>query len=315
MAKKAHVSEAKKKQLSELDSLLQQNQVIGLADLTNLPSAQLQKIKYKLRGKMQIRVFNKNVTKLALNSHKDKTQGISELIPLLDEGLPAVLLTNEGSFKIAKLVNKSKSKAPAKAGQIAPIDIIIEAGPTQFLPGPMIGEFGQMGIKTMVEGGKISIKEDTKLVKKGNVINAKQADIMSKLGIMPMEIGLKIIGLLEKGVIYNGDLLSIDEKVYLDQLKTAFRESLAVALFIAYPSKETINPLLKKAIYEEKALEKKLNLQFDSAKVERIEEANNDNKKEEVKNVGGIPQYNDEMAKKAQDILEKLKDEDIKHHK
>src|SRR3989338_2019959 len=280
MAKKAHVSEAKKKQLSELDSLLQQNQVIGLADLTNLPSAQLQKIKYKLRGRMQIRVFNKNVTKLALNSHKDKTQGISELIPLLEKGIPAVLLTNEGSFKIAKLVNKSKSKAPAKAGQIAPMDIVIEAGPTQFLPGPMIGEFGQMGIKTMVEGGKISIKDDTTLVKKGNIINAKQADIMSKLGIMP-----------------------------------AFNESLAVSLFIAYPSKETISPLLKKAIYEEKALEKTLNLQFDSAKVERIEEVNNDDKKEEVKSAGGIPQYNDEMAKKAQDIIEKLKDEDIKHHK
>ena len=314
MKKEAHVSEFKKKQLAELESLIQNNKVIGLADITSLPSAQLQKIKFKLRGKMLIKVYNKNVVKIALISHKDRVKGIDNLIPLLDKGIPAVLLTNDAPFKVAKFVNKSKSKAPAKTGQLAPIDIVIPAGPTPFQAGPMIGEFGQMGIKTMVEAGKISIRDDTLLVHKGNSIGQKQADLMSKFGIMPMEIGLKIIALLEDGLVYDGEVLSVDEKVYLDELKKAFIESLGLAIHIGYPSKESIKGLIKKAFKEEKALQERLNIQVDinlnsrpSEKSKEIKEAT------ETRNKGGIVQYSDEMAKKAQEILEKLKDEDLKH--
>lgn len=171
----------------------------------------------------------------------------------------------------------------------------------------------------MVEGGKISIREETLLVHKDKVIGQKQADLMSKLGIFPMEIGLKIIGLLEEGLIYDGEVLSVEEKVYLDELKKAFLESLGLAIHIGYPSKETIRELVKKAFREEKALQNKLNIQIDISESGPSEEKLiEEPKKEEQKttqtvNHGGIPQYSEELAKKAQEVLEKLKDEDLKH--
>jgi large subunit ribosomal protein L10 len=39
-----------------------------------------------------------------------------------------------------KILQKSKSSAPAKAGQTAPNDIYVKAGKTSFAPGPIIGE-------------------------------------------------------------------------------------------------------------------------------------------------------------------------------
>src|SRR3989344_1791931 len=293
MAKKAHVSEQKKKSFAQLESEILKHKIIGLADITNLPSAQLQRIKFKVRDKIKIKVYNKNILKLALKSHKDRIKGLEDLIPFLDKGIPAIVLSDLDTFKMSKLINKSKSKANAKTGQIAPIDIVVPAGPTQFAAGPMIGEFGQMGIKTIVEGGKISIREETTLVPQGKVISAKQADLMSKLGIKPMDIGLKIIGVLQDGLIYEGSILGVDESFYLNELK-------------------------KKAYYEEDALQKKLNLGFESALQEDtslIDDKKQDSKVnvKEVKSHGGIPQYSEEMAQKAQEVIEKMKDEDLKH--
>ena len=49
---------------------------------------------------------------------------------------------------IKPYLEKSKSNAPAKPGQTAPSDLVLPAGETPFTPGPMIGELGQLGIKT-----------------------------------------------------------------------------------------------------------------------------------------------------------------------
>ncbi|MBI2112759.1 50S ribosomal protein L10, partial [Candidatus Woesearchaeota archaeon] len=37
------------------------------------------------------------------------------------------------------MLEKNKSNAPAKPGQVAPKDITVKAGATSFAPGPIIG--------------------------------------------------------------------------------------------------------------------------------------------------------------------------------
>ena len=47
---------------------------------------------------------------------------------------------------------------------------MIPAGPTPFAPGPIIGELGMLKIKAGIEAGKVVIKEDAHVAKKGDVI-------------------------------------------------------------------------------------------------------------------------------------------------
>jgi len=68
--------------------------------------------------------------------------------------MPALLFTKENPFKLYNKLQKSKSSAPAKAGQTAPSEIVVPKGPTPFAPGPIIGELGALGIKTAVENIK-----------------------------------------------------------------------------------------------------------------------------------------------------------------
>lgn len=247
------VSDNKKKEVKELINLMTKYSIIGIVDMENLPSPQLLKMKNQLHGKAVVRMTKARLISVAIDQLKEKIKGIEQLKDYI-RGMPALILTQDNPFKLFKTLQKSKSSAPAKAGQTAPIDIVIQAGPTSFAPGPIIGELGGMGIKTAIEGGKIAIKADKLLVKEGEVINEKAAGLLARLGIEPMEVGLNLIAVLEDGIVFTRKILSVDETEYINNIKMLSGESFNLAIFIGYPCKDTINMLIAKATREANAL-------------------------------------------------------------
>ncbi|MBI2653039.1 50S ribosomal protein L10, partial [Candidatus Woesearchaeota archaeon] len=157
-------------------------------------------------------------------------------------------------FRLSKTLQKSKSPSPAKAGQTAPRDIVVNKGATSFAPGPIIGELALAGIKAGVEGGKVAIKEDTVIVKAGEKIKPKVAEILTRLGIQPMEVGLDLVAVYENGLVYTKDILSIDEAEYKNRLTNASRWAFNLANYVSYPTKETIRLLIGNAYNDAKAL-------------------------------------------------------------
>ena len=144
-------------------------------------------------------------------------------------------------------MKKSRSAAPAKAGQIAPNNIVVAAGQTSFSPGPIIGELGSIGVKTGIEAGKVVIKQDSIVVKEGQMIQSNVATLLTRLGIEPMEIGLNITGVYENGEIYTRKVLDIDEKQFASDLIKCAKDAFNLAFNISYPTKENIDLLIKKA--------------------------------------------------------------------
>src|SRR3989344_5183578 len=249
---KAHVSERKKKEVIKLKRLIKDYPVIGLVDITSLPSPQLQKMRKNLKDDMTIYVSKKRLIQMVLDQSKD-IKGIGELKSYL-RGMPALILSKEDPFKLAKVLRNNKSRAPAKPGQVAPNNILVNKGPTSFAPGPIISELTSVGLKASVEAGKIVIKEDKIVAKEGDIIGPKLADVLAKLKIEPMEVGLNVSAILQGGVIYGKDVLSIDEKQYLENLRVASREAFALGLSVGYVTKENINFLIQRTYNEAKAL-------------------------------------------------------------
>src|SRR3989338_5164634 len=177
-------SEQKKKLVQELARDLDRYPIVGVVNLQNLPAQQLQTMRsmLKLKG-VKLSMTRKKLLYLALSqSKKNNLDQLSAKI----KGMPALLFTNDNPFALNALLVKNKSEAPAKAGQTAPKDIIVKAGSTSFAPGPIIGELGQIGVKAGIENGKVSIKQDSVVVKEGGVINDKVAALLTRLGIEPM---------------------------------------------------------------------------------------------------------------------------------
>jgi len=248
---RAHVSSAKQKAVQDIKELIDYYPVVAIINLENLPAKQLQKMKTKLRKDLEIRVTKKSIIEhaLELSNKKDITKLVPHLI-----GSPALLLSKENPFKIFKLLKQSKSAAAIKAGQITPKDLTIPAGPTPFAPGPIIGELGMLKIKAGIESGKVVIKDDAHVAKKGDVINDKLASLLMRLGVEPMEIGLNLVAAYENGDILTSDVLDIDDKIFIQKIQTAAAEAMNLAIDIAYASNDTILLLIQKSFRESKAI-------------------------------------------------------------
>ena len=246
----------KDKEVESLKTLLSQYSVIGVADMTAMPSLQLQRVRDDLRGKVAVRMSKGRILKLVFSELSSQIKGLDTLAKYI-RGMPALILTNDSPFKLAATLKKSKSKAPAKANQVAPNDIYVEEGATSFAPGPVIGELGALGIKTAIENGKIAIKAKKKVVSEGEVISSQVASILSRLGIEPMEIGINLLATVEDGDVLTKDVLFVDEQEYLDNIQRAAQEAFNLAYNVAWPIPETIELLVKKAQVEALALSKK----------------------------------------------------------
>jgi large subunit ribosomal protein L10 len=249
----AKISQYKRDVVAEIVGKIKEYQIIGIVNMENLPAKQLQKLRANLRGKVYITMTKRKLISIALEQASKDKKGIENLEEFLG-GMPGIIFTNDNPFRLYNLLQKSKSKAFAKPNQIAPDDIHIQAGPTPFAPGPIIGELASIGIKSGVESGKVAIKQDALVAKKGEQIKPKVAEILIRLGIEPMQIGLNIKAVYEDGVIYNGDVLSVDEVEFSNRLSTAGRNAFNLAVYLSYPTKTTIKYLIYKAFTNAKAL-------------------------------------------------------------
>jgi len=305
---KAHVSQAKKNEVESIRELFDKYKIVAIIDMENLPALQLQRMKSKLKDKIVLKLSKKRLIKLAIDQVKNK----KDLEKLKDnlKGMSALLFTNEDPFKLYGLLKKSKSNAPAKPGQIAPKDLIVPAGPTNFPPVPIIGELGQAGLKTEIKEGKVAIREDKLLVKQGEIISAKAADVLSKLGVEPMEIGLNLILTYEDGEFLFKDVLDIDEEEYTNKILICYRDSLNLAVEIGYVSKDTIEMLIRKAYTESNALNGKLNLENIKLETEEKKEPKEEVIEEKVNEiVTNVPI--EEKQEEVIEMKEKVKEEDV----
>lgn len=241
--KTTHVTEEKKKSVKELTELVKSKNIL-IASIKNLPASQIQEITKKLRGKAIVKVPKRNLMVRAIDASgvgqvKDIEQKINDNV--------AVLFSDMDCFELAAELVKNKTPAKAKPGQEAPEDIEVSAGPTELVPGPAISELGAVGILVQIDKGKLTIKQNKVVAKKGEKISQAVADILSKLDIKPFTSSLVPLAgfdAKEKKVYLS---ILIDKEGALKNLKDAFGRALPFAVGLGYTSKETISYLLQKA--------------------------------------------------------------------
>ena len=245
-----HLPAWKKTEVEEIKKNTAKYTLVGLVDMYGIPAAQVQQIRRNLRGKAVIKVMRNTLIEHALKEMGGKVSGLSKFI----SGHSAMIFSNDNPFRLFKQLEKTKTRMAAKAGETAPEDIVVEKGPTSFKPGPIVGELQQAGIPAAIEGGKVKIRETRTIVRKGAVISAKVADVMIKLGIKPMDVGLALQAAFYDGDVYEPSVLAIDETAILGQVRLAAAQAFNLSVHAAIPTKETIVPILTKAVREARSL-------------------------------------------------------------
>lgn len=256
MEKKKHkVSEKKLNNVKELVKLLDKYSTIMIGTTMNLASAQLQKARKTLRGKAEVKYAKKSTALRALDGCKK--EGLDKLKEQVTES-PALVFSNEDPFDLATILSENRFPARAKAGMVSTKEVNIEVGPTDLLPGPVLSEFGAVGIKAGIVGGKIAIKEPKIILKEGDKVTPAIANILMKLDIMPFEAGLdaEIAYDSRDHKVYTG--IKIDKAGTLVQLQEMFSTAYQLAINLGYPNSETISQIIINTGREANALQKVL---------------------------------------------------------
>ncbi len=246
------VAKWKFEEVEKLKSLIESYPVVGIVDMTNIPARQLQNIRAQLRGDVLIRMSKKRLIKLALEKAKreDKILRLKDYL----KGQPALILTKLNPFKLYKILEKNKSPAPAKPNMVAPKDIVVPKGETPFAPGPILTELQAVGIPTKVEKGKVVVTKDVVVAKKGEVISEQLANVLNRLGIEPMEVGLNLLAAYEDGIIYTPEVLAVDSNKVMQDFIEAYRRAVNLSVNSGYLTKETAPVALAKAFIEARML-------------------------------------------------------------
>jgi large subunit ribosomal protein L10 len=222
-----HVAEWKKEEVKELKDLIESHPVVGMADLSDIPAPQLQKMRQSLRGSAKLKMSRKTLMDLALND-SPKTN-VKVLVDHMD-GQPALIFTEMNPFRLYKILEDSKTPAPARAGSIAIDDIVVPKGDTGFMPGPILGELQKIGIPAKIEKGKIVITEDKTIVAEGDVISRDVAGMLTRLDIYPLEVGINLKAAYEDETVYTSDILFIDEDKTVSDVQKAYTQALNLSV-------------------------------------------------------------------------------------
>ncbi len=236
--------------VEEIRRIFSSYPVIAIVGFRGVPSNQMQKIRREFRGKAVIKVVKNTLLEKAIDALGGDFEKLKEFI--YDQ--TAIVATDINPFKLYKMLEETKVPSPLKPGQVSPVDVVVEKGPTPFPPGPIIGELQAAGLPAAIERGKIVIKETVTVVKAGEVVRPEVARALEKLDIKPIRIGLDVRAIYDSGVILTPDVLAIDEEAIKGQIAEAFQKALNLAVNAAYVTEETAEILIMKAVMDAKNL-------------------------------------------------------------
>jgi large subunit ribosomal protein L10 len=247
MAETAYKTKAaswKKELIKSMAENIKSANTVAVLNMKDLPSRQLQVIKEKIDPKVKILMSRKTLMSRALES-----SGRDKAVDLIQhfKGMPAIITSELDAFSLWVLLKSNMSPSAAKGGQEAPFNIIVPAGMTNFAPGPILGELGDVGIKAGINAGKIEIKVDSEVAKEGDIISAQLAALLERLDIKPMKIGLNVVAALEDGTIFMRSELEVDSDELISQIKSLHIDALKLAVGTGLINKETAEIMLRNA--------------------------------------------------------------------
>lgn len=237
----------KVKRVEELSKLFEKYDSALIVNITGVTAPVFHEVRAKLRERGSVvKVVKNTLARLAIERASKKKKGLEKLKEYL-KGQNAVIFTNENVFALKLFLDKNRIPREARAGDIAQDDIVIPAGNTNFAPGPILSLFSKLKIPTSIKEGSIWVSKDTVVAKAGEEISTELADLLKKLGIKPIKVGLDCKVAYTDGVIIPKDLLEIDLDEIKKEIESAVQAAFNLALNSMYPTPETVGFLVSRA--------------------------------------------------------------------
>ena len=239
----------KKDTVSDLHELLTGGETLAVIDIHGVPASAMFGMRAELRGQMSIQVAKKRLMKIAWER---AGFDLADLETLYSSAVQPALVSSSqlNSFEMFSELKKTEAGRAAKAGDVAPTQIVVEKQDTGMPPGPIVGELNSVGIPAKIMGGSVQIQKRTVVLEEGDVFEGDLGLMLSKIGVNPIVTGLRLCGTLEGGTLFEPTTLDIDYEQFEQDLIGYAAGAFNLACNITWFTSQTMPTLLSKASRE-----------------------------------------------------------------
>lgn len=223
---------------SKVVELLEEYPKCFIVGADNVGSKQMQEIRIALRGRAIVLMGKNTMMRKAIRGHLEKNPDLDRLLPHIKNNVGFVF-TNEDLTEIRDLLLANKVKAPAKAGALAPLDVMVVAQNTGM--GPEKTSFFQaLSIPTKITKGTIEIIQDVHLITAGERVGMSEATLLNMLKMSPFTYGLVVQKVYEAGSVFDPEILDITDADLIAMFMGGIATVAAVSLEIGYPTMASV---------------------------------------------------------------------------
>jgi large subunit ribosomal protein L10 len=242
----------KKEEAEKVSELISGRRMLMLISAERVRASLLNEMRDEFIGRMTIRYTKPSILRRALESKGD--QSLKELAEKHVRGSTILVLSDEEPFRVAREFKSRAVQLPAKAGDVASDEIVVEPGNTGLPPGPVISELNEAGIPTRIETGSVWVTKRTVVAKLGDAIPARLASALSKLGMKPIRSYLRPKCAWYDGSVLEGGILETSLDEIAAQLTSSWNAGIALAIAAKMFMKDSVSVLLSRAATEARAL-------------------------------------------------------------
>ncbi|MHA1725281.1 MAG: 50S ribosomal protein L10 [Promethearchaeota archaeon] len=253
---RSKIPQWKIKEVNKLVDLFKKYKNVAVLIFAGINDRQVQETRKILRDKVVIKMSKKNLQIRAIEKYQkeSKKKGLEELKKNIP-GQTSLLFTDLDIFELKRIFEENKWMIPAKPNAITPVDIIVPAGDTGLPTGQVISELNMtLRLPTRIQNDTIWIREDKMTHKAGDFVTVKEAAVLKKLGITPLESVIKIYYAWCDGEVLPYDVIYMDLDQFQKDIESAFLDAKKLAIELNFIDIETVDVLVQKGFRESLAL-------------------------------------------------------------
>jgi len=219
----------------KLKALLADYSKILIVGADNVGSHLMQRIRHALRGQAIILMGKNTMIRKVLRELVEVNPGQYESLLALVKGNVGFVFTKGDLNYVRSKLLEFRVGAPAKAGIIAPNDVVVPKGPTGMEP-TQTSFLQALNIASKINRGQVEIINDVFLIKKGDKVGSSEATLLAKLNIRPFSYGLQLLHVYDNGFVYEPAVLDLTDADLLTKFTDGLNRVASLSLEIGVPT-------------------------------------------------------------------------------
>jgi len=220
--------------MKKLIALMEEYPRMVLVTCDNIGSNHMQRIRSGLRGRGVLLMGKNTLMRKAIRISKESHPEWQDLLPEIWGNIGIVFTKEELPVMEPKLL-ESRVPAVAKAGIVAPQDVVLPAQVTTLEP-TKTNFFAALDIATKITRGCVEILADVKLCTEGKKVGSSEAALLQMLDIRPFTYGLKLVSCFDDGCVFPAPFLKKKPEDVYKNFGQGVANVAALSLVLGHPT-------------------------------------------------------------------------------